>query len=62
MSANRCKAVKIGASVPMEVTAGRVQARDSRLSTLKAYTIPLQMQFHGLSMTPVSIKQQKVIS
>jgi hypothetical protein len=32
------------------------------LSTLKAYTKPLQMQSHGLSMTPVSIKQQKVIS
>jgi hypothetical protein len=28
-----------------------------RLSTLKAYTTPLQMQSHGLSMTPASIKQ-----
>jgi len=32
-----------------------------RLSTLKAYTILLQMQSHDLSMTPVSIKQQKVM-
>jgi len=32
------------------------------LSTSKAYTITLQMQSHGLSMTPVSIRQQKVIS
>jgi hypothetical protein len=30
---------------------------DSRLSLSKAYTIPLQMQLHGLGMTPVSIKQ-----
>ncbi len=28
-----------------------------RLSITKAYTIPLQMQSHGLGMTPVSIKQ-----
>ncbi len=28
-----------------------------RLSILKAYTTPLQMQFHGLSMTPASIEQ-----
>jgi hypothetical protein len=28
-----------------------------RLSSLKAYTIPLQMQSHSLGMTPVSIKQ-----
>jgi hypothetical protein len=27
------------------------------LSLSKAYTIPLQMQSHGLGMTPVSIKQ-----
>jgi hypothetical protein len=33
-----------------------------RLSTLKAYTIPSQMQSHSLSMTPVSTKQQKVVS
>ncbi len=34
-----------------------LQEYGPRLSTLKAYTIPLQMQFHGLSMTPASIKQ-----
>ncbi len=28
-----------------------------RLSLSKAYTIPLQMQSHGLSMTPVSREQ-----
>jgi hypothetical protein len=28
-----------------------------RLYISKAYTIPLQMQSHGLGMTPVSIKQ-----
>jgi hypothetical protein len=28
-----------------------------RLYLSKAYTIPLQMQSHGLGMTPVSIKQ-----
>jgi hypothetical protein len=28
-----------------------------RLSLSKAYTTPLQMQSHGLGMTPVSIKQ-----
>ncbi len=33
---------------------------DPRLSILKAYTTPLQMQSHGLSMTPVSIKQLRV--
>jgi hypothetical protein len=31
-----------------------------RLSILKAYTKPLQMQSRGLSMTPVSIKQLRV--
>jgi hypothetical protein len=29
----------------------------SRLSLSKAYTIPLQMQSHGLGMTPVSVQQ-----
>jgi hypothetical protein len=28
-----------------------------RLSISKAYTIPLQMQSHGLGMTPVSTEQ-----
>ncbi len=30
---------------------------DLKLSISMAYTIPLQMQSHGLSMTPVLIKQ-----
>jgi hypothetical protein len=36
------------------------KSMDPRLSTLKACTTMLQMQSHGLSMTPASIKQLRV--
>jgi hypothetical protein len=51
-SNERCSRLNLGPSVLMEVTAGRMS---SILFISKAYTTQLQMQSHGLSMTPVSI-------